>query len=271
MSQAVMGVAYEGGIISANDDCCCAVRCDECARLFNAKTLRLVFPIFGGASAACACWSGLSILVTQVTSGSECRWDNTPCAGAPVDSIRLSVNSARINVILDAGTGAAEAGTFYRLVHWLCNPCTASSWILPQVTGLIDPPSIETACSFPPSITLEVPDQNEIQRIALFGTVTSGFFSLTFDGQTTSDLLFNATADDIQTALEALSNIVPGDVICTGGPLAGIGASPVNIEFTGSFAAKNVPSITAVATFVCSDVCGVAITVIQNGNPLCYP
>jgi hypothetical protein len=41
-------------------------------------------------------------------------------------------------------------------------------------------------------------------------------YTLTYDGQTTSAITFNATASAIQSALEALPNLAPGDVVVTG-------------------------------------------------------
>lgn len=74
---------------------------------------------------------------------------------------------------------------------------------------------------------------NEVQTIQSF--VDSGTFTLTFDGQTTAAIAWDATAATIQTELEALSNIDVGDVIVAGGPLDGAGAT-VTVEFTGAFA-----------------------------------
>ena len=53
---------------------------------------------------------------------------------------------------------------------------------------------------------------NETQTVRVTNA-TGGTFTLTFDGQTTAPIAFNATAAAIQAALEALSNIEPGDVV----------------------------------------------------------
>lgn len=80
---------------------------------------------------------------------------------------------------------------------------------------------------------------NEVQSVVATGA-TSGTFTLTFDGQTTAAIAFNATAAAVQTALEALSNIQPGAVTVAGGPLP---ATAVTITFNN--AQGNVPAITA--------------------------
>lgn len=79
---------------------------------------------------------------------------------------------------------------------------------------------------------------NEVQRISVSGA-TTGSIKLTFDGQTTVSISFDGTATDVETALEALSNI--DDVVTTGGPL---NTAAIDIEFKGINAATNVPEMT---------------------------
>lgn len=83
-----------------------------------------------------------------------------------------------------------------------------------------------------------VPPTNEIQRIVLPGPPTGGTFTLTFDGQTTGNLDYNDVEADIETALEALSNIASGDVVVTGD------APDFTVEFTQAYEGVNVPLIT---------------------------
>ncbi|MFV2068888.1 MAG: DVUA0089 family protein, partial [Pirellulales bacterium] len=73
---------------------------------------------------------------------------------------------------------------------------------------------------------------NKIVRLSAPGA-TSGTFQLDFQGDATPAALnFNATAGDIQVALETLPSIDPGDVMVTGGPL---NVAPVTIEYTGQY------------------------------------
>lgn len=83
---------------------------------------------------------------------------------------------------------------------------------------------------------------NEKQQVAITGSPAGGNFTLTFNGQTTGTIAYNATATAVRLALEALSNIDPGDVVTTGGALPG---TPVVVEFTGQYAATNVIAMTA--------------------------
>jgi microcystin-dependent protein len=75
--------------------------------------------------------------------------------------------------------------------------------------------------------TINVDQDNRDQVIEVTGA-NGGTFRLTYDGQQTSALNHNATASQIESALEALSNLDAGDVSCSGGPL---GNNPVTVAF----------------------------------------
>ena len=85
---------------------------------------------------------------------------------------------------------------------------------------------------------------NEIQTLQITYTAapTGGTFTMTFGGQTTVAIPYNATALDVQQALEGLSTIGDGNVLCTGGPL--VGTAKVRIEFRGALAAANQAQLT---------------------------
>lgn len=84
---------------------------------------------------------------------------------------------------------------------------------------------------------------NEKQRLQLsYATApTSGSIKLVFDGQTTGTIAYNATATDVLTALEALSNISLGDVKVTGGPWP---TALIDVELTGQYANTDVALMT---------------------------
>lgn len=85
---------------------------------------------------------------------------------------------------------------------------------------------------------------NEKQVITLGGTTaTGGTFTLTFNGETTTTIAYNAAASTVQTALEGLASYSSGDFTVTGDA-----GGPYTIEFTGTLAATNVSLITASAT-----------------------
>jgi hypothetical protein len=82
---------------------------------------------------------------------------------------------------------------------------------------------------------------DEHQLITKSGTVTAGTFTITYAGQTTSALAYNATAVTILAALEALSNLAPGDVVLYGGPIS---TTPLRIVFQGTLKGTNVAAVT---------------------------
>src|SRR5689334_1738640 len=50
---------------------------------------------------------------------------------------------------------------------------------------------------------------NTKQTVVIHGSPTGGTFTLTFSGQTTADIAYNANASAVQSALIALSNLAP--------------------------------------------------------------
>jgi hypothetical protein len=82
---------------------------------------------------------------------------------------------------------------------------------------------------------------NEEQLITKSGTVTGGTFTITYSAQTTSAIAYNATNAVVLAALEALSNIAPGDVLLEGGP---VNTTPLRIIFQGALKGANQTEIT---------------------------
>lgn len=83
---------------------------------------------------------------------------------------------------------------------------------------------------------------SEVQTVTITGTPTGGTFTLTYAGQTTAAIAYNATAAAVQSALVALSNIGASDVVCTGGPLPG---TAVTVTFDGALANADIAAMTA--------------------------
>lgn len=77
---------------------------------------------------------------------------------------------------------------------------------------------------------------NEKQSVTLPAGVTGGTFTLTFSGQETGNIAYNASAATVQTALEALSNITSGDV-----EVSGSAGGPWTIEFKATYVNTDVP------------------------------
>ena len=80
--------------------------------------------------------------------------------------------------------------------------------------------------------------RNEVQKIEI-GEANKGTFTLSFGGQTTSAIAYDATAATVEDALEALSSIGSGNVVVTGNA-----KGPYIVTFAGTLAYTNVATIT---------------------------
>lgn len=72
----------------------------------------------------------------------------------------------------------------------------------------------------------------EVQTLTPTGTISGGTFTITLNGQTTAAIVYNATAAQVQAALEALNNVVPGDVLAAGGPA---NTTAITLTFFGNY------------------------------------
>lgn len=80
---------------------------------------------------------------------------------------------------------------------------------------------------------------NEAQTINL-GAASAGTITVGVEGQTTAAIAFNAAASAVQTALELLPNVDPGDIVVTGGPLP----ATITLTFAKRYAGLNVAQVT---------------------------
>jgi PKD repeat protein/glucose/arabinose dehydrogenase/type 1 glutamine amidotransferase len=85
----------------------------------------------------------------------------------------------------------------------------------------------------------QLTDENQTVRVT---NATGGTFTLTFNGQTTAPLPYNASAAQVDEALEALSNIEPNEVQSVGGP---VNTANVNVYFRRGLQQANQNQITA--------------------------
>lgn len=84
---------------------------------------------------------------------------------------------------------------------------------------------------------------DEVNTITSHATTpaTAGTFTLTVEGQTTAGIAYNATAADVQAALEALSNVAVGDVTVVATAESNLGAplAIVTINWTKAMGGKD--------------------------------
>lgn len=88
------------------------------------------------------------------------------------------------------------------------------------------------------SITLYFNGTNEVQTVTI--SATGGTFTLTFSGNTTAAIAWNAAASAVQTALEALASIGTGNV-----SVSGSAGGPYSVTYIGDLGLTNVAAMTA--------------------------
>lgn len=85
---------------------------------------------------------------------------------------------------------------------------------------------------------------NEVNTVTSAGTpATAGNFKLTVNGQQTANIVYNATAAQVQSALEALSNVEVGDVVAAdsgSGANLGTGGHVVTLTWGGALAGTDI-------------------------------
>lgn len=105
------------------------------------------------------------------------------------------------------------------------------------------------------------PAVNEVQSVTITGAPTGGSFRLTYAGQQTGNLPFNATAAQVQAALYGLSNIGPYNVI-----VSGANGGPYTVTFVGTLAGTDIAAMTASNTFTGGTTPGVTIATVTAGG-----
>lgn len=101
---------------------------------------------------------------------------------------------------------------------------------------------------------------NEVQTVTITGSPTGGDFTLTYAGQETGDIVYNALGSAVETALEALPNVGSGNVSVSGGA-----GGPYVITFQGSLGGRDVVTLVATPDFTGGTAPSAAVTVTTPG------
>lgn len=111
--------------------------------------------------------------------------------------------------------------------------------------------------------TVLLDEEQSVTLTSVFGVITGGTFTLTFEGQTTAPVAFDASKATVDAALESLSTIGAGNV-----SVSGQAGGPWVVLFTGTLGDVNVPQLTGDATNLVGTGFGneVAITTSQPGG-----
>jgi hypothetical protein len=109
------------------------------------------------------------------------------------------------------------------------------------------------------------PSTREAQRVAVDGT--AGDYTLTFDGDTTAAIAFDATAAAVETELAGLTGIGTGNVQVSGGPGDSGATTPYVVEFINDLGGVDVSALTADDTGLTGGGAAVTITTIATAAP----
>jgi len=92
------------------------------------------------------------------------------------------------------------------------------------------------------AVTFLIYSRNEKQVVTLTNGSAGETFKLTFEGQLTTAIAYDATAAALELVLEALSNVEVGEAT-----VSGSAGGPYTVEFSGQWAGQNVDIMTSSA------------------------
>ncbi len=156
------------------------------------------------------------------------------------------------NVLVTGGSGAAWAVEFI-----------AALGNSPQPLLVADGAGVTFSPTQPADETVPgVAGANEVQTLTMPPTANGGSFTLSFQGRTTVAIPYDATAEQVQTALQDLSTIGGPEQVHVSGPNGG----PWTVEFTGLLAGANQPLLTADTSQVSGGFADITATTIQTAD-----
>lgn len=186
-------------------------------------------------------------LVNPPTSGTDAETASIDAATA----LGFSAYGARDEVVLVSVIGAPTGGTF--ILGFGDDETTPLAYNASAAT-------VQTAVNALGSIGAGAGGTDEVQTVTVTGVPTGGTFTLTYSGQTTGAIAYNATATAVQTALTALSNVGAGNVEVTGSA-----GGPYTVTFQGTLADENVAQMTATASLTGGTTPGVTVATGTGG------
>jgi hypothetical protein len=166
-------------------------------------------------------------LVSPPTSGTTAE----TASDTDAHTVGFSAFSAANEVAVITLTGSPAGGTF--TLAWGDANTSPIAYNASAAT-------VQSALDALSSVPGATGGTNEVQTVTVTGGPAGGTFTLTYSGQTTAGIAFNAAASAVQSALVALSNIDTADVLVTGSA-----GGPYTVTFRGALADTNVAQMTA--------------------------
>jgi hypothetical protein len=196
--------------------------------------------------------SVLHHLVTPPTSASDAEAHSDAHGVAHGFTPYSAANEVQLVTI----SGSPTSGTF--LLGW---GNAATSPIAYNATSA----TVQTALRALVSMPLTAAGINDVQTVTITGGPTGGTFTLTFGGQTTSALAFNASPAAVQTALQALSTIGAGNVTVTG-----VAGTSYVLTFSGQLGSALETGVTGTATSLTGGTPGINVAHTTSGAGATY-
>lgn len=109
-------------------------------------------------------------------------------------------------------------------------------------------------------VSLAINGVTGLQTVTITGGATGGTFTLTYSGQTTAGIAWNAAASTVQTALQALSSIGAGNVAVSGNA-----GGPWTVQFVGTLAVQTISAMTGSGGSLTGGSPVLTIAVVQAG------
>jgi hypothetical protein len=173
-------------------------------------------------------------------------FNGSPATGALAYNISATDLQTALNALPAiggaGGVSVAKFGNDYRITFLGLLGTTQQPLLVANSSLLlVEPPSVT-----PATVTQGDATHNEVQTVSPNGA-SGGAYTLTFNGQTTAPISYNANAtgdpNSVQVLLSKLSNIGIGNVMVTGNA-----GGPYTITFQGTLANTNVAQLTADAS-----------------------
>jgi RHS repeat-associated protein len=179
-----------------------------------------------------------------------------------ISSDRFNTDSATATGALGTPTSGVKArvyysGNYYDLADRLIASVEVgtnggSAWTMPDSPPSRSDDALVTTYSYA---------ADAVQWVTLTGDPTGGTFTLTFGGDTTSSIAYNASASTVQSDLEALGSIGSGNVEVTLVPGGGW-----QVHFTGSLAGAYQGQIAPTSSLTGGTSPGVSVNAISLGG-----
>jgi hypothetical protein len=168
------------------------------------------------------------------------------------------------SVTVDA-TGGVFTLTFHSQITHGTGTITAGSHVVKSLQGSFAPGQTLTVAGFPAGTTVTEVARNGSMTLSAAATESgSRTFAASIDA-TTPPLSFDASATQVQAALEALPGIGQGNVTVTGGPG---GAAPYIVTFTGGLKGVDVAQLSTDGSGLTGGGANVIATVTKGVHDL---